>query len=121
MSEIKTTKIPRRVKCINNEHPYVVGTNDIIDDVKGEDPRCYNLNSKVLNIWDGSDWYNALGIKVSVPSYGTFANKPASTDVPVGFRYFCTDRQTTEGATDGIEIIHKGNDVWVDALGRIVS
>ena len=26
-----------------------------------------------------------------------------------------------EGATDGIEIIHKGNDVWVDALGRVVS
>ena len=35
--------------------------------------------------------------------------------------YFCTDKQSTEGGTNGIEIIHKGNNVWVDALGRVVS
>lgn len=52
---------------------------------------------------------------------GTFANKPAAADIYVGFLYFCTDKQTVEGATDGIEIIHKGNDVWVDALGRVVN
>ena len=56
-----------------------------------------------------------------VSTSGTFSNKPSSSDIYVGFRYFCTDRQTTEGATDGIEIIYKGNDVWVDALGRVVS
>ena len=50
---------------------------------------------------------------------GTFANVPSNT--PVGFKYFCTDRQTSEGATNGIEIIHKGNGVWVDALGRVIS
>jgi hypothetical protein len=50
---------------------------------------------------------------------GTFANKP--TGVNVGFQYFCTDKQTTEGATNGIEITYKGNDVWVDALGRVIS
>ena len=54
---------------------------------------------------------------------GIFADKPtvAKNNIPIGYKYFCTDRQTTEGATDGIEIIHKGNDVWVDALGRVVS
>lgn len=57
-----------------------------------------------------------------IEEYGTFAKKPTSgMGIDVGFRYFCTDKQTTEGATDGIEIFHKGNDVWVDALGRIVS
>ena len=35
--------------------------------------------------------------------------------------YFCTDKQTTEGASNGIMIYHKGNNVWVDALGRVVS
>ena len=83
--------------------------------------QCYDLQSKVLNIWDGYDWYNSLGIKTSVPNYGIFANKPSASDVPVGFKYFCTDKQTVEGATNGIEIIHKGTNVWVDALGRVIS
>lgn len=53
---------------------------------------------------------------------GTFASKPtAANGIPVGFKYFCTDKQTTEGATNGIEIFHKGSDVWVDALGRVVN
>ena len=52
-------------------------------------------------------------------TYGNFANKPDGA--PIGFVYFCTDRQTSEGATNGIEIIHKGDNTWVDALGRIIS
>lgn len=35
--------------------------------------------------------------------------------------YFCTDKQTTEGITNGIMIYYKGDSVWVDALGRVVS
>lgn len=50
---------------------------------------------------------------------GTFTNKP--TKAPIGFAYFCTDKQTGEGATDGITIYYKGNDIWVDALGRVVD
>ena len=73
--------------------------------------------------WDGTKWVDATGVIARTPTSGTFANKPtvSANRMPVGFKYFCTDRQTTEGATDGIEIIHKGNDVWVDALGRVVS
>ena len=56
-----------------------------------------------------------------VNTSGTFANKPSGNIVGVGFKYFCTDKQTAEGATDGIEIFHKGGGVWVDALGRTVS
>lgn len=52
---------------------------------------------------------------------GTFAQKPSSNDIYNGFAYFCTDKQTTEGATNGIMIYHKGSDVWVDALGRTIS
>jgi len=32
MTEIKTTKIPRRMKCVNKEHPYDCGAVDVYDD-----------------------------------------------------------------------------------------
>ena len=51
-------------------------------------------------------------------AYGSFADKPASPDI--GQQYFCTDRQTTEGVTNGIPIYWNGT-VWTDALGRTVS
>ena len=66
-------------------------------------------------------WVEEDGAKAGVKRNGTFAEKPISSDIYIGFKYFCTDKQTTEGSTNGIEIIHKGNNIWVDALGRIVS
>ena len=65
---------------------------------------------------------NADGINLDVLNTGTFSQKPtASQGIPVGFQYFCTDKQTTEGATNGIMIYHKGGDIWVDALGRVIQ
>ena len=72
-------------------------------------------------IWDGNRWIEEDGATAGVKRSGTFSNKPIATDIYVGFKYFCTDKQTVEGATDGIEIIHKGNNVWVDTLGKVVS
>ena len=71
--------------------------------------------------WNGTKWVDAEGNDAdSTPiTSGTFANKP--TGVDVGYAYFCTDKQTIEGSTNGIMIYHKGNNVWVDALGRVVS
>ena len=66
-------------------------------------------------------WFESDGAKAGVSRSGTFANVPASSDIYVGFEYFCTDKQTVEGTTDGIMIYHKGNNVWVDALGRVIS
>jgi len=66
-------------------------------------------------------WVEADSAAAGVARSGTFANKPSSSDIYVGFAYFCTDKQTTEGATDGIMIYHKGSGVWVDALGRTIS
>ena len=64
-------------------------------------------------------WLDANGDKVDDKKRGSLLNKPI---LPVvGFAYFCTDRRTTEGTTNGIMIYHKGNDVWVDALGRVVE
>lgn len=71
--------------------------------------------------WDGTNWLNSDGAVYTVNRSGTFAQKPDASKIYVGYRYFCTDKQTTEGATDGIEIIHKGNNVWVDTLGRVIS
>lgn len=50
---------------------------------------------------------------------GIFDKRP--THSPTGFQYFCTDKQTAEGQANGIMIYHKGGDVWVDALGRVVE
>lgn len=63
--------------------------------------------------------YTSYKLADVLNTYGNFANKPDGA--PIGFVYFCTDRQTPEGATNGIEIIHKGNNVWVDAFGRVIS
>ena len=71
--------------------------------------------------WTGTKWIDSDGNNAdSTPiTSGTFANKP--TGVDVGYAYFCTDKQTSEGSTNGIMIYYKGDNVWVDALGRVVS
>ena len=76
-----------------------------------------NLNKP---IWrhDGT-WFDSNGNNADFKTKGTFSQKP---DNPlIGFAYFCTDKQTTEGSTNGIMIYYKGDNVWVDALGRVVS
>lgn len=81
--------------------------------------RYYDTDLKKYVMFNGWIWTNLDG--TNLKQYGTFAEKPTDTrSVPIGFKYFCTDRQTTEGATNGIEIIYKGNNIWVDALGRVV-
>lgn len=63
--------------------------------------------------------YGTLDKEIQTVNSGLFENKPKNPSV--GTLYFCTDRQTAEGATDGIVIYHKGGNIWVDALGRIVK
>jgi hypothetical protein len=77
------------------------------------------LNKALLNKYINCGYCIPSNVSVS----GTFANKPtiASNLINIGYRYFCTDRQTIEGAIPGIVITHKGTDIWVDALGRVVS
>lgn len=73
-------------------------------------------------------WVDGTDAVPGTSTSGTFANKPtvSANSIPIGFKYFCTDKQSPEQAVIdpsvyGIEIIHKGNDAWVDALGRVVS
>lgn len=79
----------------------------------------YNTNTKKPSWWNGNTWINADGNDSSYLQTGTFSQKPSNP--PIGFAYFCTNKQTAEGATNGIMIYHKGEDVWVDALGRVIS
>ena len=54
--------------------------------------------------------------------FGSFLAKPTENDgISIGFPYFCTDKQTAEGAKNGIVIYYAGNGTWVDALGRTVE
>ena len=77
--------------------------------------------------WDGTSWRTAEGMYVDTRHTGTFAQKPKpNTGIPEGFPYYCTDRQTAEGQTNGIVIFYGGldgsnNPIWKDALGRVVS
>lgn len=82
----------------------------------------YDSSLEETIVWDGSKWLNVAKVVAGTPTYGTFSQKPSVSAnlIPIGYKYFCTDKQTSEGASNGIEIIHKGNDVWVDALGRVV-
>lgn len=50
---------------------------------------------------------------------GTFEERPSNPYI--GYQFFCTDKQTQEGVTNGIIIYYKGDHVWVDALGRVIS
>lgn len=63
--------------------------------------------------FDGSD------ADVNIQTSGVFVSKPSN--VAVGFAYFCTDKQTTEGARNGIMIYYAGDNTWVDSLGRVVE
>lgn len=84
----------------------------------------YNYDTKSINAFISgiNKWYNLYTIEEGVKNSGTFAEKPTSTqNIPIGFAYFCTDKQTAEGTTNGIMIYYKGNDIWVDALGIVVD
>lgn len=96
---------------------------------KGDNPvyydrgfRFYNTDTKEYNIYVGDGkWINEKGHPADIKYKGTFLEKPTGADTPIGFEYFCTDRQTVEGTTNGIVLYYKGKGVWVDALGRVVS
>lgn len=65
------------------------------------------------------EWEPINPLIIEDKSFGDYQSKP--TNVEIGSSYFCTDRQTSEGASNGIMIYYKGNNVWVDALGRVIS
>lgn len=65
------------------------------------------------------EWEPINPMIIEDKSFGDYQSKP--TNVEIGSSYFCTDRQTSEGASNGIMIYYKGNNIWVDALGRVVS
>lgn len=69
-------------------------------------------------MWNGNVWVDGNNNANSTYS-GIFSQRPSNPNV--GFAYFCTNKQTEEGTTNGIMIYYKGGDVWVDALGRVVS
>ena len=95
----------------SNRPNYMIPSPDYFDtDLKK--PVWYNGTSR---------WVDSDGNLAGVKKQGTFDEKPSQYDISIGYSYFCTNKQTTEGTIDGIMIYHKGNGIWVDALGRVVS
>ena len=84
------------------------------------DGYCYfntDINQPIYR--KGEQWYTFDGEMYNIRRNGLFSQRPNNPQV--GFAYFCTDKQTSEGSTNGIMIYHKGDNVWVDALGRVIS
>ena len=79
----------------------------------------YDKKGKKPIWWDGENYRCFDGELHDVSRYGIFAKVPVLP--AVGFSYFCTDKQSVEGSEPGIMLYHKGNNVWVDALGRVIS
>ena len=75
-----------------------------------------SINNGIIN------YNNCKVINYNINKSGIYNDKPSQDQgIPIGFSYFCTDKQTTEGLTNGIMIYYKGDNVWVDSLGRVVS
>lgn len=70
-------------------------------------------------IWNGFKWIEHDGASKGIKRSGTYNQKPDSSDIYIGFQYYCTDCRTNEGSTYGMSIIWNGKH-WTDALGRIV-
>ena len=67
-------------------------------------------------------WIDRNGFSDEVKSSGLFSDKPISSlGIKSGFQYFCTDKQSPESSEPGLMIYYKGDDVWVDSLGRVVD
>ena len=80
------------------------------------------LGFKELLMINSQGYITGLGNIINIVPSGTFDKKPTTSQgISVGYSYFCTDKKTSEGDTDGIMIYHKGNNIWVDALGRVIS
>ena len=94
-------------------HNLFVSSN-IIDDYK----YCLVGNELPKNFQVAFD-ENSSNIEQHLSSSGLYSDKPKKS--PVGFAYFCIDKKTTESSDNGMIIYHKGNEEWVDSLGRIIQ
>lgn len=80
----------------------------------------YDITLQKPIYWNGNGWKDSLGDDLANNSTsGNFSQKP--NNPKIGFAYYCTDKQTTEGSRNGIMIYYAGGNTWVDALGRVVS
>ena len=81
----------------------------------------FSTENNIPLFFNGTQWVTSDG-NPNINRSGTFESKPTSEQgIKVGFAYFCTNRQTSEGSTNGIMIYYKGDNIWVDALGRVVE
>lgn len=107
------TKLSISYSIVENYSDYK-GSSNFIYYAKDIDAYVYTTVDKYYNII-----YHHLNGDIVDKLSGSFSNKPKN--VKVGYQYFCTDKQTSEGASNGIVIYYKGNNVWVDSLGRTIE
>lgn len=62
----------------------------------------------------------AQGLSTIIKASGKFSEKPDGGIIEPGFQFYCTDKKTVEGSTNGIMLYYNGAN-WVDSLGRVVE
>lgn len=82
-----------------------------------------SITSGVVSYYkDNIGFVKYNGISLNAKESGTFSKKPSSdTGIYEGYPYFCTDKKSPESNKAGIIIYYKGNNIWVDSLGRTVT
>ena len=82
-----------------------------------------SINSGVVSYYkDNIGFVKYNGILLNAKKSGTFSEKPSSdTSIYKGYSYFCTDKKSSESNEAGIIIYYKGNNIWIDSLGRTVT
>lgn len=79
----------------------------------------FNTSTNKWMIWDGIRWLNIITLQDNYKTYGNWNEKPS--DPNIGYQYLCLDKSSSEGGTSGLIIYYRGSNIWVDALGRVVS
>lgn len=111
---------PYKTKGTTDERPENPNQGNSYFDVEVNKPIFYN----------GVKWLDYRNVVPETPTSGIFSDKPSSSDVYIGYGYFCTDRKidpsdmsiiSVSSDTGGMMIYSKGSNIWVDALGRVVS
>lgn len=76
------------------------------------------INFNGLNLTKEDSFPKGTSISNIIGNAGSFDNKP--NNILSGFPYFCKDKKSPEGTSQGIMIYYNGNN-WVDSLGRVVD
>lgn len=82
----------------------------------------YDISLKKPVYWNAEDktWYDSIGNNANAIRVGLFVDRPTSF-INIGFPFLCIDKKAVNDNTNGLVIYYRGDNIWIDALGRVVD